>query len=1416
MSASELAPLTEGMLPKDPKFAAKYPKYDGRGVTVAIFDTGCDHGAPGLIHNPDGSMKFLDYVDSTGSGDVDMSLKVTATTPNEITGLSGRTLKLNPAWSNPTGVFRVGLKPMYDLFPGPLVSRLKTARANAHNKAQAAVEADLLRDIAAATDADAKADLESRLKSLKALYSAPDVGPVVDCVSFHDGTYWRACIDTTGSGDLTSCEAMAAYKHEFGYACFSQETQLNYSFNFYEDGDVLSIVVAAGSHGTHVAGIVGAYFPGDVARSGNAPGCNMISVKIGDSALGTMETGPGLLRGVIAAAEAGCDLVNMSYGEQTSSPNFGRFVEYAQSLVRKHGMMFVTSAGNAGPCLTTVGSPGGNEYMIGVGAFVLPSMPATQYGLAGGIPHPGRNYQWSSRGPVADGALGVSISACGGAYAPVPNWTLSHSQQMNGTSMSSPAACGLISCLVSGLKQKGLKYSPARVKATIEATARRVATAAPTALGAGVLDVLAAFESLVAEASEPALDYFYKVRVSNMTHPSHHNTLPARGIYVREVGQAARAMTYSVAVQPEFPEWLDETEGVTPGQQSKGPKPYLPSFTSEDKVNTLMYVTLESDDTTGAVTTAPYLVLTHTGARFQVHVDGSKLAPGLHFSNITGRLASHPDAARAGEEAAAPASRSDVPALFTIPVTICVPEPDQPLSNPALCAGAASAAKSAAVTAAVVASAGVGASRYRYPAAVLEHTKIFTKFFPVPVSATWAQVTLRAVDVDDAYRYFLQGRQVIPQQPDPPASTDKVIMLRQGQEHTFIAPVIGGVTWELCLAPEWAAVKPLTVDMTVEFFGVSINGINNTLTKGNALAATTAHPALPLTVSIPAPLPPLTVTLAAKYSRLERSFFPTAVALAPLSARDTFPGAKGTYELTLTYALSFAADVTVVARVPVLNGVLYEAPFDSQMVRVFNSDNKLVFTGDAWPSARFNATTGAAYTAIVSVRHESVSALKALSGTPLVADIALSSPVKASAYLTRAECVAGGDGNATYPHLTACAAATAFLAPPAKLPTFALPGDVLTGVVTVVPKTCKAAQSTLSAPAPEDVGAVPVFLTVARAGSATGADVVTKACGKLVDCAAARAIVGAKAPTPAASPSAAAATGADKKPDDAPAAAATAAAAAAAEGDDDKDERSVTVAASYVSSLAPTDKASHAWALRTILAPLRARSCFAANIPLNKALLTATAAAAASPADEYAAIKPIVDAFINAVDLGALALHFGSVTAAADMTAAEKAEHATKDAQRSAVSYSFAALTRAAVAADAAAATEESLAAVKSELSRLNKWVAAADTPVKAAAALYVAAREGKIGTVAEAAATGTAEKYNPAVMRCVYGVVTADAGDSGYNAAAAAATEGMSAGRVLAVIAAAAAKKMGWEDLAEMLSRKAFVDYPLVKDRFF
>ena len=63
---------------------------------------------------------------------------------------------------------------------------------------------------------------------------------------------------------------------------------------------------------------------------------------------------------------------------------------------------------------------------------------------------------------------------------------------MNGTSMSSPNACGGVALIVSALKQSGGAVTPARVRRAIEATAKPLEQHGPEdtlAYGAGLLQV---------------------------------------------------------------------------------------------------------------------------------------------------------------------------------------------------------------------------------------------------------------------------------------------------------------------------------------------------------------------------------------------------------------------------------------------------------------------------------------------------------------------------------------------------------------------------------------------------------------------------------------------------------------------------------------------------------------------------------------------------------------------------------------------------------------------------------------------------------------------------------------------------------------------------------------------------------------
>lgn len=68
--------------------------------------------------------------------------------------------------------------------------------------------------------------------------------------------------------------------------------------------------------------------------------------------------------------------MNMSYGEHSHWSNTGRLGELMAEVVNKHGVIFVVSAGNAGPALFTIGTPPdiSTNTLIGVGAYVSPEM----------------------------------------------------------------------------------------------------------------------------------------------------------------------------------------------------------------------------------------------------------------------------------------------------------------------------------------------------------------------------------------------------------------------------------------------------------------------------------------------------------------------------------------------------------------------------------------------------------------------------------------------------------------------------------------------------------------------------------------------------------------------------------------------------------------------------------------------------------------------------------------------------------------------------------------------------------------------------------------------------------------------------------------------------------------------------------
>lgn len=149
-----------------------------------------------------------------------------------------------------------------------------------------------------------------------------------------------------------------------------------------------------------------------------------------------METGPGLTRAAAHLAMHKVDLANMSYGESSGLPTDGHFIKMlANEAIGKSGCIFVTSAGNDGPCYSSIGAPAGmDNSFITVGAYVKHSQMQAEYALLESVTE--RPFTWSSRGPTTDGYQGVDIYAPGSAITSIPVYVLNKLDLKNGTSMS--------------------------------------------------------------------------------------------------------------------------------------------------------------------------------------------------------------------------------------------------------------------------------------------------------------------------------------------------------------------------------------------------------------------------------------------------------------------------------------------------------------------------------------------------------------------------------------------------------------------------------------------------------------------------------------------------------------------------------------------------------------------------------------------------------------------------------------------------------------------------------------------------------------------------------------------------------------------------------------------------------------------
>ncbi|KAL7146323.1 hypothetical protein ABFS83_06G033000 [Erythranthe nasuta] len=969
------------------RFVEAHPEYDGRGVLVAIFDSGVDPAADGLKVTSDGKPKILDVIDCTGSGDVDTSTVVKADDSGCIVGTSGNTLVVNSSWKNPSGEWHVGCKLVYELFTSTLTDRLKKERKKRWDEKNQEAIAEAVKQLdefdkkhTKVDDTNMKKnreDLQSRVDLLRKLAdSYDDKGPVIDAVVWHDGEVWRAALDTQSledepeRGKLAEFLPLTNYRLERKYGIFSKLDACTCVLNIYNEGNILSIVTDSSPHGTHVAGITSAYHSKEPLLNGVAPGAQLISCKIGDSRLGSMETGTGLVRALIAAVDHKCDLINMSYGEPSLLPDYGRFVDLVNEVVNKHRLIFISSAGNNGPALSTVGAPGGTtSSIIGVGAYVSPAMAAGAHTLVEAPPE-GLEYTWSSRGPTVDGDLGVSISAAGGAMAPVPTWTLQHRMFMNGTSMSSPCACGGVALLLSAMKAEHLPVSPYSVREALENTCIPVGGSPEDKLsaGQGLMQVDKAYDYIQKLHAVPSVRYQIKITQSGKSAPT------SRGIYLREADFCQRSTEWTVKVEPKFHDDASNLEQLVPFEEC---------------------IKLHSTGE-GLVKAPEYLLLTHNGRDFNIIVDPTTLSDGLHYYEVYALDCKSPWRGP----------------LFRIPITITKPQAVK--SRPPL-------------------------TVFKGMSFVPGH--IERKFVEVPTGATWVEVTMKTSGFSTARRFFIDSVQISPLQR--PIKWESVATFSSPSSKSFSFAVEGGRTMELAIAQFWSSGvgshDTTSVDFEIEFHGISINKQEIILDGSEAPVRVDAEALLLLENLAPA----------AVLNKVRIPYRPVDSKLSTLSAeRDQLPSGKQTLALLLTYKFKFEEGAEIKPYIPLLNNRIYDNKFEAQFYMISDTNKRVYAMGDVYPETA--KLPKGEYTLQLYLRHDNVQYLEKMKQLVIFIEKKLDEKESIQlSFYTQPDGPVIGNSSFKSSVLIPGAKEAFYVAPPAKdkLPKGVAAGSVLVGAI---------------------------------------------------------------------------------------------------------------------------------------------------------------------------------------------------------------------------------------------------------------------------------------------------------------------------------------------------------------------------------